>query len=146
VARLPVSTTSTTTTAAPTTATNQALAQALSKLLRSNGTHINVAVKPPFAFNASIRTDTLKMAGQLVQQLGQVQPVMNALLQLLPKASSTQARALLEDDEATDPLDTTSIQTMTATTASTTTKTPQKSQTLRRLQPASMSSCQTPGW
>jgi hypothetical protein len=116
VARLQVNTTSTTTaTAAQTTATNQALAQALSKLLRSNGTHINVAVKPPFAFNASIRTDTLKMAGQLVQGLGQVQPIMNALLQLLPKASNTQAQALLEDEEATDLLDTTSIQTMTAT-------------------------------
>jgi 3'-phosphoadenosine 5'-phosphosulfate sulfotransferase (PAPS reductase)/FAD synthetase len=52
---------------------------------------------------------------------------MAALLNLLPKASTTQARALLADDnEASNILDTTTIQTMTATTASTDTtgKTP----------------------
>jgi hypothetical protein len=52
------------------TSTNQALAQALSKLLRSNGTHWNVTVRPPFVFNATVRTDTLKMAGRCCRDWG----------------------------------------------------------------------------
>jgi hypothetical protein len=97
--------------------TNQQLAQALAKLLRINGTQANTVVKPPFAFNASIRTDAIKMAGQLLQQMAQAPPLLALLQQSLSKNSTIAGRALLADDLAVTDLS--MVQTMTATTEST---------------------------
>jgi hypothetical protein len=99
VARLPFESTAT---AQATATTNQALALALAKLLRPNGTHVNVTIQPPFPFNATMRTDTINMAGQLLQQLLKAQPLLS-MLQVLPGTSSTPARVLLaEDGNSTD--------------------------------------------
>ncbi|WIA28279.1 hypothetical protein OEZ86_010832 [Tetradesmus obliquus] len=99
------------------------VAQALAKLLRINGTQATVNVKPPFAFNATIPTDTLKMAGQLLQQLAKLQPLLN----LLQQATANTGRGLLADDDSDIALaDTNVMQTMTATTASITTLTDQQ--------------------
>jgi hypothetical protein len=95
VARLQVESTAA---AQATAITSQALALALAKLLRSNGTHMNVTIQPPFPFNATTRTDTLKMAGQLLQQLLKAQPMFNVLQQVLPSTGNIPARALLADD------------------------------------------------
>jgi hypothetical protein len=81
------------------TTTNQALAVALAKLLRNNGTHMNVTIQPPFLFNATTRTDTLKMAGQLLQQLLKAQPLLNMLQQVVPSNGNLPARTLLGDDD-----------------------------------------------
>jgi hypothetical protein len=114
VARLQVNTTA----SASVSNFNQQVSQALAKLVRTNGTHANVVVKPPFAFNASIRADTLKMAGQLMQQMIQAQP----LLAMLQQKNSTAGRALLADESTgIDIADISSVQTMAATTTSTTT-------------------------
>uniref|UniRef100_A0A383VLM9 FAS1 domain-containing protein n=1 Tax=Tetradesmus obliquus TaxID=3088 RepID=A0A383VLM9_TETOB len=109
-------------TAAATVSNTNPFAQALAKLLRVNGTQATVNVKPPFAFNASIPTDTLKMAGQLLQQLAKLQPLLNVLQQ----ATANTGRGLLADDSGIALADTNVMQTMTATTANINTPTDQQ--------------------